>query len=103
MTPFPAIGRIKHTSKQAAAKPIRFPEWLAIRAQIIMATIIAKNRSPNASLKRASPTLPYAEYLCRPPYYTIHRGKVARGPAFSHSGGKNYGKTVFKAFLPPSI
>ena len=56
MIPFPAIGRIKAASKQAAANPIRFPERLAITAHTAIAMIIAKNRIPKASLTQAAPS-----------------------------------------------
>ena len=57
MIPFPAIGRIKAASKQAAANPIRFPEFLAILTQTAMAMMIAENRIPKVSLKQATPSL----------------------------------------------
>jgi len=38
-----------------AAKPIRFPECLAILAQTAMAMMITENRIPKVSLKQAAP------------------------------------------------
>jgi hypothetical protein len=98
----PIIGSIKGASKLAAANPIRLPECLAVRTQTAIATMMAANMIPNASLKPAPPACLKGSWsLVRKSYHKTWNYKRKKYGAFPKAKNPPLGSNLsFAGDLP---